>query len=72
MTQAKLKDLKVPILLISGAADLVTPPSISRMLQAEIPGSELVVAPEAGHSVYWEQPDVFNRAVLDFVGKHGK
>ena len=72
MTQAKLKELKLPTLLIAGAADLVTPPSLSRMLAAEIPGSEVVVAPESGHSVYWEQPEIFNRAVLDFVGKHSR
>ena len=60
------------ILLIAGAADLITPPSISRMMAAKIPNSEVVVAPEAGHSVYWEQPDLFNRAVLDFIGKHPK
>jgi pimeloyl-ACP methyl ester carboxylesterase len=28
--------------------------------------------PESGHSTYWEQPELFNRAVLDFIGKHGK
>ena len=72
MTEAKLKEFKPPTLVINGAADLSTPPSIGRMLVAEIPGSELVVAPESGHSVYWEQPDVFNRAVLDFVGRHSK
>jgi pimeloyl-ACP methyl ester carboxylesterase len=72
MTEAKLEQLKVPVLLISGAADLLTPPSISRMLQSKIPNSELVVAPESGHSVYWEQPDVFNKAVLNFIGQHGK
>jgi pimeloyl-ACP methyl ester carboxylesterase len=60
----------VPVLLIAGAADLITPPSITRILQSKIPNAELVVAPEAGHSVYWEQPDIFNRAVLDFIGKH--
>jgi pimeloyl-ACP methyl ester carboxylesterase len=72
ITQARLKELKLPTLIIPGAADLATPPSIGRMLAAEIPNSELVIASEAGHSVYWEQPDVFNRAVLDFVGRHGK
>jgi pimeloyl-ACP methyl ester carboxylesterase len=71
ITEAMLGGLKVPTLVISGAADLATPPSISRMLAARIPGSELVVAPEAGHSVYWEAPEVFNRAVLEFAGKHG-
>jgi pimeloyl-ACP methyl ester carboxylesterase len=72
MTQVRLKALKPPVLVINGAADLSTPPSIGRMLVAEIPGSELVVAPESGHSVYWEQPDIFNRAVIDFTGKHSK
>jgi len=37
---------------------------------ARIKGSESVIAPEAGHSTYWEQPQVFNRAVLDFIGRH--
>jgi pimeloyl-ACP methyl ester carboxylesterase len=70
ITEAMLGELKVPTLVISGAADLATPPSIARMLAARIPGSELVVASESGHSVYWEAPDVFNRAVLEFAGKH--
>jgi pimeloyl-ACP methyl ester carboxylesterase len=72
VTEEKLAQLKVPVLLIAGAADLSTPPSISRVLQSKIPNSELVVAPESGHSVYWEQPDFFNRAVLDFIGRNGK
>jgi pimeloyl-ACP methyl ester carboxylesterase len=70
--QERLKELKVPTLVICGAADLATPPSIARMIAAEIPGSELVVAPESGHSVYWEEPNVFNRAVLDFTARHSK
>ena len=72
VTEEKLAQLKVPVLLIAGAADMSTPPSISRVLQSKIPNSELVVAPESGHSVYWEQPDFFNRAVLDFIGRNGK
>ncbi|MBM2803124.1 MAG: Alpha/beta hydrolase [Deltaproteobacteria bacterium] len=68
--QARLKELKLPTLLIAGSADLYTPPSISRIIAAEIPNSRLVVIPESGHSVYWEQPELFNRAVLDFIGGH--
>jgi pimeloyl-ACP methyl ester carboxylesterase len=66
--QTRLKELKLPTLLIAGAADLYTPPSIARMIAAEIPNSRLVVIPEAGHSIYWEHPELFNRAVLDFIG----
>jgi pimeloyl-ACP methyl ester carboxylesterase len=70
ITEAMLATLKVPTLVICGAADLATPPSIARIIAAKIPNAELVVAPEAGHSVYWEEPEVFNRAVLAFVAKH--
>jgi pimeloyl-ACP methyl ester carboxylesterase len=49
-----------------------TPPSISRMIAAEIPNSQVVLIPEAGHSSYWEQPEIFNRAVLDFIGGQSK
>ena len=72
ITEAMLGGLKVPTLVISGAADLATPPSIARMLAARIPGSELVVAAESGHSVYWEAPEVFNSAVLEFMGKRAR
>jgi pimeloyl-ACP methyl ester carboxylesterase len=72
ITEAMLATLKVPTLVICGAADLATPPSIARMIAAKIPNAELVVAPESGHSVYWEEPEVLNRAVLAFVAKHGR
>jgi pimeloyl-ACP methyl ester carboxylesterase len=68
ITPARLRELTLPTLVVTGAADLLTPPSIARMITAEIAGSRLVVVPEAGHSPYWEQPDIFNRAVLDFIG----
>jgi pimeloyl-ACP methyl ester carboxylesterase len=71
ITEAMLSTYKMPVLMICGAADLFTPPSIARMIVAKIPGAELVVAPESGHSVYWEEPEVFNRAVLAFIAKHG-
>jgi pimeloyl-ACP methyl ester carboxylesterase len=71
VTEAMLSTLTVPTLIICGAADLLTPPSIARLIAAKIPHAELVMAPESGHSVYWEEPDVFNRAVLAFIRKHG-
>jgi pimeloyl-ACP methyl ester carboxylesterase len=72
ITEATLNRLQVPTLLISGEADLASPPGLIRMVAAQIPGSELVTVPEGGHSTYWERPDIFNRAVLDFVGRHSK
>jgi pimeloyl-ACP methyl ester carboxylesterase len=72
ITEATLNRLQVPTLLISGEADLASPPGLIRMVAAQIPSAELVTVPESGHSSYWERPDLFNRAVLDFVGRHSK
>jgi pimeloyl-ACP methyl ester carboxylesterase len=29
-----------------------------------------VSVPEAGHSLYWERPDIFNRTLIAFFAKH--
>jgi pimeloyl-ACP methyl ester carboxylesterase len=72
ITEATLKHLQVPTLLITGEADLYSPPALIRMVAAQIPNSEVVIVREAGHSSYWEQPVTFNRAVLDFLVRHAK
>jgi pimeloyl-ACP methyl ester carboxylesterase len=71
ISEATLARLKVPTLLVTGDADLFSPPALIRMVAAQIPGSEVVVIPGAGHSSYWEQPATFNRAVLEFLARHG-
>ena len=65
-----LETINVPTLLIAGGADLYAPPPVMRLFADRIKNSELVIVPEAGHSTYWEQPEVFNRVVLDFMRKH--
>ena len=70
LTFSALEAIKAPTLLITGGADLYAPPPVLRLFAAHIQGSETFTVPEAGHSVYWEEPEVFNRAVLDFIGKH--
>lgn len=70
VTFSLLEGIKVPTLLITGDADLYSPPAVLRMFSARIKNSESVVVPEAGHSAYWEQPEIFNRTVLSFIQKH--
>lgn len=70
VTFALLETLKVPTLLLTGGADLYTPPPVLRLFAQRIKSAESVVIDEAGHSAYWEQPERFNRAVLSFVRKH--
>jgi len=70
ITLSSLEQIAVPTLLLTGDADLYAPPAVQRLFAARVKQAETVVVPEAGHSAYWEQPEIFNRAVLTFVAKH--
>jgi len=70
MTFSMLDSIKLPTLFITGDADMYAPPPLIPLFTAHIKNSETVIIPEAGHSGYWEKPEVFNRAVLDFIRKH--
>ena len=62
--------MTVPTLVLSGEADLLSPPALMRMLAASIPTSRFVSLPEAGHAGFWERPQVWNGLVLEFIGQH--
>jgi pimeloyl-ACP methyl ester carboxylesterase len=70
VTFALLETLTVPTLLLTGDADLYTPPPVLQPFARRIKNAESVVIDGAGHSTYWEQPELFNRAVLAFLRKH--
>lgn len=65
-----LKSIKVPVLLMTGDADLYVPPSVLRLQASHFPAAETVIIKEAGHCSNWEQPQAFNTSVLQFIGKH--
>ncbi len=64
---SRSKEISPRTLVIIGECDGVIPPEQGRELAANIPGAELVEIPEVGHLGYAEAPDLFNRAVLDFL-----
>ena len=70
MTFALLETLRIPVLVLVGAADLLSPPALMRLLAAHIPPCQFVTVPEAGHAAFWEQPEIWNRLVLEFIGQH--
>lgn len=59
----------VETLVVGGEKDLLTPADHSREIARSIPGSELVVVPEAGHMVLLEHPDVVNGHLRDLVDR---
>ena len=70
MTLARLETIRVPVLVLVGAADLLSPPALMRLLAAHIPQCQFATIPEAGHAAFWEQPELWNRLVLEFMGQH--
>jgi pimeloyl-ACP methyl ester carboxylesterase len=67
ITWPALAVLKVPTLLVTGDADLWIPPWLLRQVAEKIPSSKVVVVQDSGHGVQWEQPEIFNNTVLDFI-----
>jgi pimeloyl-ACP methyl ester carboxylesterase len=70
ITLAALESIKLPTLVIAGDADLYAPPALMHRVAERIKGVQFITVPDAGHSVWWETPDLFNRTVLAFIRKH--
>jgi pimeloyl-ACP methyl ester carboxylesterase len=68
---ARLGQIRVPTLVITGADDTVIPPSESVAMAGSIPGAQLQVIPEAGHLVAFEQAAAFNAALNEWLTKGG-
>jgi pimeloyl-ACP methyl ester carboxylesterase len=69
-TDQKVASITTPVLVIAGDVDLTTPSAAVRLWAKHLKSHEWVLIPEAGHAVAWEQPDLFNQAVLAFLRKH--
>ena len=70
LTFSLLEGITVPTLFLTGDADLYSPPTVLPLFAARIKGARSVVVAGAGHSAYWEQPEIFNRTVLQFLAQH--
>ncbi|RYE02100.1 MAG: alpha/beta fold hydrolase [Sphingobacteriales bacterium] len=64
-----LSAITVPTLILVGEKDPSTPPELAAKLHDKIKGSILVKIPHAGHLSNWENPDAFNHAVTEFLGR---
>ncbi|MGL5733683.1 MAG: alpha/beta fold hydrolase [Beijerinckiaceae bacterium] len=61
-----LAALSMPKLFISGAEDIVIPPAGVEAVAAAV-GATFESVAEAGHSVYFERPDIFNARLTEFL-----
>lgn len=62
----RVKDLKMPVLVLAGEEDILIPVRLSKRLQSAIPGATWTTTP-GGHACLWETPGPFNTAYLDYL-----
>ncbi|HMI63024.1 MAG TPA: alpha/beta hydrolase, partial [Puia sp.] len=62
----ELAAIQCPVLVMAGQKDIIKEPH-TRQIAAHIKNSRLLIFPGGTHYEPWEHPDLFNKAVLDFL-----
>ncbi|MFW9962817.1 MAG: alpha/beta fold hydrolase [Candidatus Sifarchaeia archaeon] len=64
----KLHQIKIPTLVIGAEKDILKPVNpYSKIINEQLPHSEMAVVKDSGHAVTFEKPKDFNRLVLNFL-----
>lgn len=63
----RLGEITVPTLIVVGEDDALSPISDAQLMYDRLPNAQLVIIPSAGHMSPFEEPEAFNRAVLEFM-----
>lgn len=63
----RLTDINLPILIISGDDDRLTPPKYADYLEKNIKNARRVYIMDAGHLVPAEKPGEVNQVIMDFL-----
>jgi pimeloyl-ACP methyl ester carboxylesterase len=71
LTREQLGAITTPTLVLGAEHGMPYSRRIVDVLAACIPGSRLVIIPSVTHFMSYQQPDIFNEAVLDFLTLHG-
>lgn len=66
-TKAEAEALKLPTLFVGGADTPGMLPVVLRVLAGLVPGARTAIIPNAGHSMFRQQPKAFCEAVLPFL-----
>jgi proline iminopeptidase len=64
---ARLAEIAVPVLVMTGAKDFITTPAAARRIQAGIRDSELFIFERSGHFPYVEERELFLREIRSWL-----
>jgi pimeloyl-ACP methyl ester carboxylesterase len=70
-TEALAHFTDLPVLVLAGVKDLVTPSEHSEAIADHLPDAELVLVPDAGHLVMLEHPEVVTDRLADLLTRAG-
>jgi pimeloyl-ACP methyl ester carboxylesterase len=70
-TEALAHFAGLPVLVLAGVRDLVTPSEHSEAIADLLPGAESVLVPDAGHLVMLEHPEVVTDRLADLLTRVG-
>ncbi len=65
-----IPNFKMPVCLIWGKQDKVTPPHVADEFHSLFPNSELYWIDKCGHSPMWEHPEKFSKITIDWLSNH--
>ena len=65
----ELAGMEVPTLIVGGDEDVVIPIHVVKACHKLIPGARMEVVPGTGHSIYFENPNAYNRLLSDFFSE---
>ena len=65
-----LDQVRAPTLVLMGDQEWLNPQADADIMLNGIKGSRLQVLEGGGHGFLWENPDAFNKAVIDFLAPH--
>ncbi len=66
-TTEALEKFDIKLLFMAGKEDKLTPPEFSKIMYSKTKNSEIKIIPNAGHLPNMENPNDFNKAIMDFM-----
>jgi len=66
-TSGILPDIKIPVLILVGKEDKITPPEMAEFMHKKINGSQMNIIEHAGHLSNLENPFEFNYQIRKFI-----
>lgn len=62
-----LSSIRIPMLILAGEQDVLSPPGAMKELADAIPNAKISLIPHAAHLAPMEQPDCVNQAIREFL-----